>query len=57
MSKDHQFALERSLELWHKVELKFKGETIQVPLKTIQKRSSIAEISKKVKHRAKGNIN
>ena len=45
--KDHQLALERRLELWHKgefEELYFEGETIQASLKTIQKPSSIANI-------------
>ena len=60
-SKDHQLALERRLELWHKEEfeeLHFEGKTIQASLKTIQKPSSIAEISKKFKqYMAKGNIN
>ena len=59
-SKDHQLALERRLELWHKAEfeeLYFKGETFQASLKTIQKPSSIAEISKTFKeYMAKGNI-
>ena len=38
-SKDHELALERRLELWHKErfeELYFEGETIQASLKTIQ---------------------
>ena len=59
--KDHQLALERRLELWHKgkfEELYFGGETIQVSLKTIQNTSSIAEILKKFKkYMMKGNIN
>ena len=49
-SKDHQLALESRLKLWHKGEFKelyFKGETIQASLKTIQKTSSMVEISKK----------
>ena len=59
-SKDHQLALECRLELWHKAEfeeLYFKGESFQASLKTIQKPSSIAEISKTFKeYMAKGNI-
>ena len=60
-SKDHQLALERRLELWHKgefEELYIEGKTIQASLKTTQNPSSIAEISKKFKQEmAKGNIN
>ena len=51
-SKDHQLALERRLELWHKcefAELYIEGKTIQASLKTIKNPSSIAEISKKFK--------
>ena len=60
-SKDHELALERRLELWHKgefEELYFEGETVQVSLKTIRKPSSNEEISKKFKqYMAKGNTN
>ena len=60
-SKDHQLVLERRLKLWHKgefEELYFEDETIKASLKTIQKPSSIAEISKRFKqYMAKGNIN
>ena len=60
-SKDHQLALERRLELWHKgefEELYIEGETIQASLKTIQNPSSIAETLEKIKqYMAKGNIN
>ena len=59
-SKDHQLALVRRLELWHKgkfEELYFEGETSQTSLKTIQNPSSIAKISKKFKqYMTRGNI-
>ena len=59
--KDHQPALERCLELWHKgefEELYFECKTIPTSLKTTQKPSSVAEISKKFKqYMAKGNTN
>ena len=51
-SKDHQLALERHLELWHKgefEELYFEDETIQACLKTTQYRRSLSNM-------AKGNI-
>ena len=60
-SKFRQLALEQRLELWHKgesEELYFEGKTIQVSLKTMQKPSSIAEISKNFKqYMAKDNVN
>ena len=59
--KDHQPALERCLEPWHKgefEELCFECKTIQTSLKTTQKPSSVAEILEKFKqYMAKGNIN
>ena len=60
-SKEHQQSLERLLDLWKNFEfegLLFEGKTIQKLLTTVQKPSTIAEISRKFKLLVqKGNIN